>query len=101
MGYFQVRYDSRVIIYDRRAFIRLATENVVFDISDQVNNLKVKTLFDGGAGALVLWLWGETSILKIVGSNPSTIYLDMFHIVFLNCNARFKQTKRRGRRWPI
>ena len=27
MGYFQVRYDSRVVIYDRRAFIRLATEN--------------------------------------------------------------------------
>ena len=26
MGYFQVRYDSRVVIYDRRAFIRLATE---------------------------------------------------------------------------
>ena len=25
MGYFQVRYDSRVVIYDHRAFIRLAT----------------------------------------------------------------------------
>ena len=25
MEYFQVRYDSRVVIYDRRAFIRLAT----------------------------------------------------------------------------
>ena len=25
MGYFQVRYDSRVVIYDRRAFIRLST----------------------------------------------------------------------------
>ena len=25
MWYFQVRYDSRVVIYDRRAFIRLAT----------------------------------------------------------------------------
>ena len=25
MGYFQVRYDSRVVIYDCRAFIRLAT----------------------------------------------------------------------------
>ena len=23
MGYFQVRYDSRVVIYDRRAFLRL------------------------------------------------------------------------------
>ena len=25
MGYFQVRYDSRVVIYDRKMFIRLAT----------------------------------------------------------------------------
>ena len=27
MGYFQVRYDSRVIIYNRRGFIRLATDH--------------------------------------------------------------------------
>ena len=27
MGSFQVRYDSRVIIYERKLFIRLATEN--------------------------------------------------------------------------
>ena len=26
MGYFQVRYDSRVVNYDRRGFLRLATE---------------------------------------------------------------------------
>ena len=25
MGYFQVRYDSSVVNYDRRGFIRLAT----------------------------------------------------------------------------
>ena len=25
MGYFQVRYDARVVNYDRRGFIRLAT----------------------------------------------------------------------------
>ena len=29
MGYFPVRYDSRVVIYDRRGFIRLATDHVV------------------------------------------------------------------------
>ena len=29
MGYFQVRYNSRVIIYDCRGFIRLATGLVV------------------------------------------------------------------------
>ena len=27
MGCFQVRYDSRVVIYERKLFIRLATEN--------------------------------------------------------------------------
>ena len=27
MGYFQVRYDSRVVIYDCKAFIRLTTED--------------------------------------------------------------------------
>ena len=26
MGYFQVRYNSRVVNYDRRGFIRLATD---------------------------------------------------------------------------
>ena len=26
MGYFPVRYDSRVIIYERKMFIRLATD---------------------------------------------------------------------------
>ena len=30
MGYFPVRYDSRVVIYDRKMFIRLATD--VFNI---------------------------------------------------------------------
>ena len=33
MGYFPVRYDSRVIIYECKMFIRLATEgNLVFNI---------------------------------------------------------------------
>ena len=26
MGYFPVRYDSRVVIYERKMFIRLATD---------------------------------------------------------------------------
>ena len=29
MGYFQVRYDSRVVNYDRRGFIRLATGQIL------------------------------------------------------------------------
>ena len=30
MGYFQVRYDSRVVIYERKMFIRLATDLAKF-----------------------------------------------------------------------
>ena len=30
MGYFPVRYDSRVIIYERKMFIRLATELMTY-----------------------------------------------------------------------
>ena len=31
MGYFQVRYDSRVVIYERKMFIRLATGHLLND----------------------------------------------------------------------
>ena len=30
MGYFQVRYDSRVVNYDCRGFIRLAADIILF-----------------------------------------------------------------------
>ena len=40
MGYFQVRYDSRVIIYDRRAFIRLATGVSVTIFGDILKRLE-------------------------------------------------------------
>ena len=30
MGYFPVRYDSRVVIYERKIFIRLATGRALF-----------------------------------------------------------------------
>ena len=33
MGYFPVRYDSRVVNYDRRGFIRLATGLPLFYVS--------------------------------------------------------------------
>ena len=37
MGYFPVRYNSRVVIYDRRGFIRLATVPRVKARSDLCN----------------------------------------------------------------
>ena len=36
------------------------------------------------AGALVKWLWEETHVLKVMSSNPVTIYwTDIFHIYLL------------------
>ena len=39
MGYFQVRYDSRVINYDHRSFIRLATglHHAVWQLQQEVH----------------------------------------------------------------
>ena len=39
------------------------------------------------AVALDKWLWHETCVLKVVGSNSSTVYwMDIFlNILFLNC----------------
>ena len=40
----------------------------------------VEALLDGqSAGDLVEWLWEETHVQNVVGSNPSTVYwLDIF-----------------------
>ena len=35
-------------------------------------------------GALVLWLWEETHVPKILGSNPSTVcWMDIFSHIFV------------------
>ena len=47
MGYFPVWYDSRVVIYERKMFIRLAT----------------------GSGK-TRWVQGVQDRLTVVGSNP-------------------------------
>ena len=48
MGYFQVRYDSRVIIYDRRGFIRLANEAISFYFMNVEVFTNPNFLIDGG-----------------------------------------------------
>ena len=35
MGYFQVRYDFRVVNYNRRGFIRLATASVALKVCER------------------------------------------------------------------
>ena len=44
MGYFQVRYDSRVVIYDRRGFIRLANGLISVESFDELVGV-VKAIF--------------------------------------------------------
>ena len=40
MGYFHVRYDSRVVYYDRRGFIRLATGHTEYEFN--INQLEYR-----------------------------------------------------------
>ena len=49
MGYFQVRYNSRVVIYDRRGFIRLATGDSVSKPLVWLVNLQMPRLVDLGS----------------------------------------------------
>ena len=60
------------------------------------------------AGALVKWLWEETHVPKVVGSNPSTGYwmaMTFFTLICCkNCIVCMKKTenkRKRGRVWPI
>ena len=41
MGYFTVRYDSRVVIYDCKNFIRLATGLQFYSFGDYLGNKKI------------------------------------------------------------
>ena len=41
MGYFQVSYDSRVVIYERKMFIRLATGLIIaYEINYDIYKIK-------------------------------------------------------------
>ena len=58
MGYFPVRYDSRVVIYDRRGFIRLATGRYLNVIVKQIFNLRFRqTPFSSPKPFLLLYPW--------------------------------------------
>ena len=85
MGYFQVRYDSRVGIYERKMFIRLATAVRL------VNYATALILFQP-----IILLNNECSVPKVVGSNFSTVYyLEIFHIFICckNCNSGLQRRK--------
>ena len=47
-------------------------------------------------GSPGLWLWEETHVPKVVGSNPGTVYwMDIFSHIFVVkiCNVRLKKTE--------
>ena len=48
MGYFQVRYDSRVVIYERKMVIRLATAKLFLYSCLQISDLGIKSLLSVG-----------------------------------------------------
>ena len=49
--------------------------------------------FQFWAGALVWWLWEETHILKVVGSNPAPYTGWTFFTYCKNCNVCLKRPK--------
>ena len=67
MGYFPVRYDSRVIIYDRRGFIRLATDAHLKVVLKPVTSLYLVT---------------KTYIVKIWQTNR------MHHLPAISCSEQ-------------
>ena len=44
-------------------------------------------------GALVLWLWEETHVLKVMGSNPSTCMEIFAFVCSKNCKVCLKRPK--------
>ena len=52
MGYFQVRYDSRVVIYERKMFIRLATGKLTLELG---RTTKTKDFYLYGLCSLPSW----------------------------------------------
>ena len=65
MGYFPVRYDSRVVIYERKMFIRLATG------LNKVSNSASTTQRLIKVPEKILVKWGRPRPSKIASSNNS------------------------------
>ena len=69
MEYFLVRYDSRVVIYDRRGFIRLAT--AVTKVHHCVNEIpKIETVHEGQYPNLVGY-WEDAFISRQLSLSDS------------------------------
>ena len=97
MGYFQVRYNSRVVIYDRRGSIRLASAQVILGGDLWLKDLPSK-----------FWCRIGRWILFFNGPTPASFCLFLFS--FSNTNftencrrqgdSNFDCWSRRWARWP-
>ena len=74
-----------VIITIQSLFFFLQHDNLFSIPTNLIRTLSISyKLSMAWAGALVEWLWEETHMMKVVGSNPSAIYwMDIFHINLL------------------
>ena len=82
MGYFPIRYDSRVIIYKRKMLIRLATDWAFFDSFCRLIFLKSSPNYDFGD---IL----KTTFLKIVlshfGATFGGIWTSFYSKIWSHC----------------
>ena len=65
MGYFQVRYDSRVVNYERKLFIRLATGLVVMGGDSCAKGLEFKSRHHILDGHFFTYLFVAKIVLSI------------------------------------
>ena len=80
---------------------------IIFQACKKLEYLKIiRQTNDSVTGTLVQWLWQQTHVVKVMSSNPNTIYWMKFLtlICFQICNVCLEKTenkRKRGRGWPI
>ena len=94
-----LKFSSRHLAKERN-------EKITWNDSNGIRNWRAIELLKSWLGALVQWLWEETHVPKVVGSNPGTVYwMAIFsqHIFVLKL-IFFEKTenkRKRGRDCPI
>ena len=97
MGYFQVRYDSRVVIYDRRAFIRLTTElwSLYCTVDSQKSTTDL-TINIGKTKKSQMWTFTKFRSDK---SNRNICLNFWLHSVFINTEKQSRWARNSVTRW--
>ena len=66
MGYFQVRYDSRVVIYEHKLYIRLATGGPQNVTENDAESFLLKSLLK------FLLIWSDAEARRTENANTKT-----------------------------